>query len=215
MEDQSNEQSQPDTLSENEKLFSMVYFGFASNLSPRSLQQRCPGSLYIGLATLKGWRFIISESGFGNIVRGTEDDIVYGSLYFLTRQHEEALDQSEEVPWWHKKMTLKVRRVAPGNEGEANSTEADDLEVTTYVDIDRTKEGIISKEYLVWMRKAIADGLKCGVPQSYFEKYVQKFLPEDETVGHEDKIIMQRTVRVDKDDLRYVPQEILSMMGKK
>ena len=197
------------TLSEpDEKSFTCLYFGFASNLSPRTIQQRCPGSLYVGLATLTGWKFIISEVGFGNIVQTHNDeDVVYGSLSFLTGQHEEALDKSEEVPWWHEKMKLKVKML--GEDG----SEVREVEATTYVDVHHVTPGVISKEYLVWMRKAVADGLTAGVPMSYFEEYVMKYLPEDESVGHEEKIMMVRTAQVDKGDLRYVPRDVKKMTG--
>lgn len=201
------------TLTEDdEKQFTCVYFGFASNLSPRSLQQRCPGALYIGLARLQAWRFIISETGFGNIVPGKDDDVVYGSLHFLTRQHEAALDKSEEVPNWHQKKNIKVTRLAAKQEaGDIQLVDLDEIEVMTYIDFERTTEGHISKEYIFLMRKALADGIKCGVPAEYFQKYLQKFLPEDDTVGLDEKVVMQRTIQVDREDLKYVPRDILKL----
>jgi gamma-glutamylcyclotransferase len=200
-----------------EQAFTCLYFGFASNLSPRTIQQRCPGSLYVGLGVLKGWRFLISSVGFGNIVRTSQNnafekeavdvDVVYGSLSFLTAQHEVALDKSEEVGVWHEKVKVKVSML------DENGKEAREVEATTYVDVNHTTEGVISKEYLSWMRKAVADGLKIGVPRSYFDKYVMQYLPEDENVGSEDKIMMLRTVQVDKEDLKYVPGDIRKMRG--
>lgn len=193
-------------------MFSCLYFGFASNLSPRTLQQRCPGSLYVGLAVLKGWRFIISEVGFGNIVPGSEDDEVWGTLHFLTHQSEAALDQSEEVPSWHQKKKLKVTRLMHSR-GEGEKAEGEEVEATTYVDVDRTTEGMISKEYVIWMRKAIEDGLKCGVSQSYVDRYLTKFLPEDKDVGKEDQVMMIRTIQFDKNNLSYVPKDLLDHAG--
>lgn len=194
--------------------YSCLYFGFASNLSPRTLQQRCPGSLFVGLGVLHGWKFVISELGFGNIVPGAEDDQVYGSLSFLTAQHEAALDKTEEVPKWHQKQKLKVTMMPSGKPDDGWQA-GQEVEATTYIDTKRKGEGVISKEYVIWMRKAVADGLTCGVPQSYFDKYVMKFLPEDATVGHEDKIIMVRTSEMDKEDLSHVPAEVLSLASTK
>lgn len=193
---------------DNEQQFSCVYFGFASNLSPRSLQQRCPGSIYIGLARLHGWRFIVTELGFGNIILGDESDEVYGSLHFLTKQHEAALDKSEEVPSWHEKRTFKVTR-APARGMEVFPS-GEELNVMTYVDVQRTKDGNISKEYIFLMRKAVSDGTQIGVPPDYFQKYWAKYLPEDASVGTEDRVVMQRTVQVDREDTRYVPRELLN-----
>lgn len=199
--------------------FTCLYFGFASNLSPRSIQQRCPGSLYVGLAVLKGWKFVISEVGFGNIVPGAADDEVWGTLSFLTAQHEAALDKSEEIDWWHQKQKVKVRRVTPLKDSADSSGsqegDGDKVEATTYIDVKRTGEGVISKEYLVWMRKAIEDGLQIGVPKSYVDKYMKKYLPENEDVGREEKIMMLRTIQFNKEDLGYVPTQLRSIAERR
>lgn len=196
--------------------FSCLYFGFASNLSPRTLQQRCPGALYVGLAVLKQWKFIISDVGFGNIVAGSSDDIVYGNLYFLTKQHEDALDKSEEVPKWHRKLKLKLKMVVP-NEASEGWKDGQEVEATCYIDTNHGSEGVISKEYLVWMRKAIADGMEFSkIPADYFERYMSKFLPENDEVGHEDKIVMIRTIEQEgyKHNLRHVPTWMLKGKDK-
>ncbi|KIW94227.1 uncharacterized protein Z519_05543 [Cladophialophora bantiana CBS 173.52] len=202
--------------------FSCLYFGFASNLSPRTLQQRCPGSLYVGLAALEGWKFIIAESGFGNIVpTGDCDDVVYGTLHFLTAQHEAALDKSEEIDWWHVKRKVKVRRIELDSQGKVVEPAATgggeqygQVEATTYVDVERTTPGIMSKEYIVFIRKAIEDGLRCGVPQAYFDRYWKQYLPEDEMVGREEKIVMLRTIQMDKENTKYVPNDVLKLATK-
>lgn len=195
--------------------FTCLYFGFASNLSPRTIKQRCPSALYVGLGVLPGWKFVVSELGFGNIVPGSDDDVVFGSLNFLNGRDEAALDQSEEVPSWHEKKTMKVMRLnTQPNLNNIAAMEGDEVEITTYVDVQRVGTGVISKDYVVWLRKAIADGLKCGIPDSYFEKYFNEFLPEDASVGKEDQIMMIRTVQMDKHDTRHVPSDVLRMAGK-
>lgn len=196
--------------------FSCLYFGFASNLSPRSIQQRCPGALHVGFAVLKGWRFYISTLGFGNIQRGTDGDEVYGSLSFLTGRDEAALDKSEEVPTWHRKMKLTVKKlpeVKPGEQFDSAAPAGDMIEVTTYVDVERLAAGPISKEYIPFMRKAIADGLRCGVPDAYVDKYLAPCLPVDEGVGKED-LMMLRTNQFDQSDLHYVPRDLLDLIGR-
>ena len=89
-----------------------------------------------------------------------------------------------------------------------------EVEATTYIDINNQTPGVISREYVMWMRKAIADGLEIGVPRGYFEKYMDGFLPSGE-VGREEKVVMVRTVKVDKEDLRYVPGDVKRMIGEK
>lgn len=196
--------------------FSCLYFGFASNLSPRTLQSRCPGSLYVGVSRLQGWKFIITELGFGNIVRAGDDDVVYGSLYFLTRQHEKALDQAELIKvgeddhrTWHVKQNVKVQRIS-----ESGNVEGDEVEAMTYIDVDRTVPGIASKENLTFLRRAVDDGVQCGVPKAYFDKYWKHYLPEDESVGRQDTITMVRTTQMDKENTKYVPQDVLRLAGK-
>ncbi len=189
--------------------FTCLYFGFASNLSPRCLQGRCPGSLFVGLAILKGWKFIITSTGFGNIViSGDEKDVVYGALHFLTAQHEAALDKSEEVPGWHQKVKLKVRRVNTLEGESAETPQGEEIEVLTYVDVERTTAGVVSKEYIPFMRIAIEDGLKIGVPEAYMEKSLKIWLPEDESVGKEETITMMRTVQMNKEEMGYVPRDL-------
>ena len=199
--------------------YTTLYFGHSSNLSPRTLQQRCPGSLYIGLALLPGYKFIVSSLGFGNIVPSDDpNDQVYGTLSFLTAQHEQALDRSEEVPKWHAKVKVRVRRVTKfAEEGDDAAAETETVEATTYIDVNHTTVSSgqqASKEYLVWLRKAIEDGTTIGVPKAYFDKYFMQYLPEDEGVGREEKIMMVRTVQTDREDLRFVPREMLGAARK-
>jgi hypothetical protein len=202
--------------------FTCLYFGFASNLSPRTLQSRCPGSLYVGLGILRGHKFIISEIGFGNIVATERDeDVVYGSLYFLTNQHENAMDKAEmhatENGTWHVKRKVKVRRIEikNGSNSSPEIVEVGEVEATTYIDVNHTTPGTISKENLTFIRRAIDDGIQCGVPKSYFEKVWKRYLPEDEGVGRQDVMTMVRTDMMDKEEVgRYLPRDVLKMAGK-
>ncbi|KAI1880333.1 hypothetical protein JX265_001954 [Neoarthrinium moseri] len=47
-----------------------LYFAYGSNLSPTQMQSRCPGSIPLGLARLRGWSWLINARGYANIVRG-------------------------------------------------------------------------------------------------------------------------------------------------
>lgn len=73
--------------------FTTVYFGYGSNLSPRTMKQRCPDSLFIGLALLPNYRQIINSTGYANIVPSHGDE-AYGSLCFLSNRDKAALDES-------------------------------------------------------------------------------------------------------------------------
>ncbi|KAI9646721.1 hypothetical protein NHQ30_004718 [Ciborinia camelliae] len=45
-----------------------LYFAYGSNLSLTQMQTRCPNSTYYGLGLLQGYRWIINERGYANIV---------------------------------------------------------------------------------------------------------------------------------------------------
>lgn len=152
--------------------FSAVYFGYGSNLSPRTLKQRCPDSLFIGLARLDDYRWQINNTGYANIVP-SPGDVVYGCLCFLSNRDETALDESEGVPWLYEKHTVKVTRCGLGVTGEGQK-----LDAVTYVDVQRVDDGQINKEYVYWMNKAIEDASKCEMPASYVGKYLKPFVPE-------------------------------------
>lgn len=138
-----------------ETRYSCIYFGYGSNLSMRSMKQRCPDSLFVGLAVLPRWKWIINETGYANIIPGDNTDEVYGSLCFLSHRDEMALDESEGVPWLYEKMKLNVRRVLSPEEATEYGDEVPEVEAVCYVDTQRLAEGNIEKEYIVWIRKAI------------------------------------------------------------
>lgn len=195
------------------KQYSCVYFGYASNLSPRTMKQRCPDSLFISLARISGWRWIINETGYANMIPGSPDDEVWGTLCFLSRRDEMALDESEGVPWLYEKMKLKVKRVPQdiaGAEWRAHDA-GEEIEATAYVDAQRLTEGKIEKEYVTWVKKAIEDAKLCGMPDSYAEKYIRRFLPvktEDDLPDQE--IMMVRTLQFGDKDAGLVPRGFAS-----
>jgi gamma-glutamylcyclotransferase len=194
-----------------EPRYSCIYFGYASNLSPVTMKQRCPGALYVGLGRLQGWRWQINETGYGNVVPGTEDDEVYGSLDFLPQRDEVALDESEGVPWLYEKMYLDVQRIlTPEEQAEytAAGQEPPVVKAMTYVDRQRTNEGKIEKEYIVWVRKAIEDGEKCGMPKEYAAKHIERYLPEG-SEKHSD-IMMIRTMHFGEHATGLVPKGFAS-----
>ncbi|KAJ9603350.1 hypothetical protein H2200_012128 [Cladophialophora chaetospira] len=161
--------------------FSCVYFGYGSNLSPRTMKQRCPDSLFIGLAELKDWKWIINETGYANIIP-SPGDVVYGSLCFLSKRDEMALDESEGIPWLYEKQTLPVKRLLTDAEKSSDWGTGGDVQVhaAAYVDVQRATVGKIEKEYVVWVKKAIDDGITAGMPKEYAEKYLVPFLPTDD-----------------------------------
>lgn len=193
---------------QDEARFSCLYFGYASNLSPRTLKQRCPDSLFVGLAVLRGWKWIINETGYANIVESDEDDEVYRSLCFLSQRDEAALDDSEGVPWLYEKKHLRVKRLLSADEVKEYGGEAPEVEAVCYVDVQRKIEGDVQKEYIVWLKKAIDDAVACGMPMSYADKYISKHIPAEFVT--ESDIMMIRTTRVDGKSTGLVPRGFAS-----
>ena len=214
----------PQTTDEeiNPTAFTALYFAFASNISPRTLQSRCPGSLYVGLAVLKGYKFLISSLGFGNVVHtGNNADEVFGSLYFLTRQNEKAMDEAEMHVLgegrWHDKIHVEVMRMEKKSYSEVDGElqELGAVQAMTYIDTTHTSAGVASKENLTFLRRAVDDGIECGIPRSYFEGSWKRFLPEDEGAGRQEEMTMVRTSKMNQGEVgRYVPKDVLRMAGE-
>src|ERR1700761_8048470 len=132
--------------------FSELYFSYSSNMSPETMKGRYPNSLFCGLAKLSGWRWNINSTEYANIIPASEEDVVYGALYFITGSDEEDLDVGEGVPDHYDKQWIEVTRInADGSETEQKVT------ALMYIDSQRPDEGTIKPDYVVWIRKAIRD----------------------------------------------------------
>ncbi|EMD00888.1 hypothetical protein BAUCODRAFT_61477 [Baudoinia panamericana UAMH 10762] len=162
--------SRNDTV-DTSRRFSELYFGYASNLSPAAMKGRCPDSLFCGLARLENWKWQINSTQYGNIIP-SEGNVVYGSLFFLSPRDEAGLDESEGVPWLYEKRTVEVERVGADGKGTGQR-----VSTMTYVDVQRTDEGTIMPDYIVWINKAIRDAKPYGLPDEYVQKYVRPYIP--------------------------------------
>ncbi len=171
-----------------ERAYTALYFGYSSNLSPITMKQRCPDSLYIGIAVVKDYKWIINSTSYASIMP-SPGDVVYGSLYFLSGRDEKALDTSEGVPWLYEKQYLPVHRIIDGKEEEKS------VDALAYVDVQRLEEGTIEPDYVVWVYKAIEQGKKAGVPSDYVEKYLRPWVGEVENLQ---EINMVRTIPAEK-----------------
>lgn len=82
------------------------------------------------------------------------------------------------------------------------------VDATVYFDVQRQDEGKIEKKYVVWVRKAIEDGIRCGMPPLYAEKYLEPVLPEGKGEGLPD-VVMVRATQFGK-DAKLVPRTFAS-----
>ena len=93
-----------------------LYFGYGSNLWKEQMSLRCPESTYLGVARLPGYRWIIYDRGYANIVKTStnststerQGDEVFALVYSLTRSDESRLDRNEGVPRAYQKDILDV-----------------------------------------------------------------------------------------------------------
>lgn len=90
-----------------------LYFAYGSNMSPRQMQRRCPGAQAVGVAALRGWRFIISTRGGANVVPD-KASLVYGVLWHVEGHHLADLDGWEGVSAGvYRRLMCYVQGTAP------------------------------------------------------------------------------------------------------
>ena len=138
------------------------YFAYGSNMWKAKMDMRCPSSQIIGLAILKGYKWIITTRGYASVVKSGEDE-VEGILYSISESDESSLDRNEGVSCGsYEKVNLKTT---------CNGIEADAL---VYIDPIKD-EGKPKEEYNKRMNNALRDA---GLSQGYITKYIRKFIPE-------------------------------------
>ena len=79
-----------------------LYFAYGSNMDPKQMAERCPGARALGRARLDDYRldFVWDSPGWGGgvgTVLPARGDVVWGALWELTDEDEEALDRYEGV----------------------------------------------------------------------------------------------------------------------
>ncbi|KAF1983283.1 hypothetical protein K402DRAFT_396759 [Aulographum hederae CBS 113979] len=167
-----------------------LYFGYGSNLWQHQMSLRCPSSTYVGIGRLPGYKWIIHERGYANVVEifssssdnhtlDTSDE-VYGLLYTLQPSDEARLDINEGVPHAYTKEYLPIE-IWPSDDPrakiEVSETVPEKGEALVYIDRLRVKESTPKKEYVVRMNHGIDDALAAGVPERYVEGVMRAFIP--------------------------------------
>ncbi|GJN66652.1 hypothetical protein PLICBS_000671 [Purpureocillium lilacinum] len=188
-----------------EKRHEILYFAYGSNLSTTQMRQRCPFSTPVGLGFLEGWRWIINERGYANVVpmtpspggsggEGSSSSSssnkkagVYGLLYLLPPQDEARLDGYEGVPWAYERMHCDYLRWATppplegtgdgDGEGTGEAAAADEpVRALVYVDRQRVTEGTPREEYVGRMEEGIRDAVwNWGLDEAYADRVMRRF----------------------------------------
>jgi hypothetical protein len=148
------------------------YFAFGSNMSLTQMAERCPGSTFIGKATLRGYRWQINQRHVANIVRVTEDfssvpagqaDVVEGLVFSITDKDRRTLDRKEGIKLGvYERVVLDVLLERHPNFAEKKTEFVRDRLQDESDAIDRPASG---KETLVESQQkdlAIPDGLNIG-----------------------------------------------------
>jgi gamma-glutamylcyclotransferase len=176
-----------------------LYFAYGSNLSLGQMASRCPTSTYHSLALLHHYTWIIGPRGYANVIysppsslspsyslsheslkgREKEEDRVYGLLYTLQPEDEALLDRAEGVPRAYTKHLLDVEIISGPGKGEKGVVKA-----LVYVDEVRKGTGVCKEEYVGRMNRGIRDAVEKGMPKSYVENVLRKWVREED-VGDE------------------------------
>jgi len=73
-----------------------LHFAYGSNMSRALMAMRCPGARALGVATLRGWHFVITVDGVGSIVR-QPGGVVHGVLWRLSLRDLAAINAYENL----------------------------------------------------------------------------------------------------------------------
>ncbi|KAI6778415.1 uncharacterized protein J7T54_000804 [Emericellopsis cladophorae] len=185
MDDQDDNQPSQDSVltAIDDNRTEIIYFAYGSNLCSHQMLQRCPNSMPIGLGHLPGYKWIINERGYANIVsadvpppssKGPADPVVsskggvYGLLYLLPPQDEDELDFYEGVPWAYGKVHVAVQRMT---DEEGRKMEApQDLAALAYIDAQRVVGDVPNQEYIRRMERGIKQAVEeWGMDETYAE----------------------------------------------
>ena len=170
-----------------------IYFGYGSNLWLQQMNQRCPTSEYLGIGRLEGYRWMINERGYANVVKISEQadilpgsnititNVSYGLVYTLQSKDEDALDINEGVPVAYEKDYFRtdfwpVRKDGRPIDVRDEPEKLDNMLV--YINRKQVTDSKPKEEYIYRMNMGIKDAVKQGIPQAYVDKTMRPFIPE-------------------------------------
>jgi gamma-glutamylcyclotransferase len=135
----------------------MYYFAYASNLSRRQMQERCPGAKPLFRARLPHYKLVFTGwsrkwRGGTATLRSSTGDVVVGAIYEVSESDLRVLDRQEGIPGTYSRLKVKV------------VTEDEDfVEAVTHIRIDQAEETRPSAEYLTVVQEGYKDwGMASG-----------------------------------------------------
>lgn len=189
-----------------------LYFGYGSNLWLKQMHNRCPNSTYLGIARLDGYKWIINERGYANVVeieRPTRprrnavaepnapletrlyESEVWGLVYSLQPGDEARLDKNEGVPVAYTKEMLRCDFWPASDDQDGNPSKPakkkrakkEGKDLLVYINRDAVTPSKPKEEYIYRMNMGIRDAIEKGVPEGYVEEVMRKYIPEMEGEG--------------------------------
>ena len=73
------------------KISETKYFAYGSNLSFSQMNKRCPDNIRLNVGRLNGYRWIISNRGYANVIK-SENDFVLGAFARMEKFKEPFLN---------------------------------------------------------------------------------------------------------------------------
>jgi gamma-glutamylcyclotransferase len=110
-------------------------------------------------------KWIINKKGYTNIIP-SPNDYVWGTVLLLHAHDERNLDDTEGDEY--------VKSIRPVQAVDMKLKP--DPSIVVYFDKDYTTPGRPLPSFVRTLEKAMEDGKKRGIPQSYFDKYWKPFL---------------------------------------
>ena len=143
-----------------------MYFAYGSNLSISQMDKRCPHNIPLDIGRLNGYRWIISNRGYANVIE-SENDYVLGRIYKINNTDEASLDKDEGV-----------KLVNSGYDRTTLPIVVDGVSYDCLVYVDPIKEeGPPKDEYVNRINLGLADS---EFPTEYVEKYIRPKIPLSE-----------------------------------
>jgi gamma-glutamylcyclotransferase (GGCT)/AIG2-like uncharacterized protein YtfP len=138
-----------------------LYFAYGSNMLQDQMKERCPNHRYFGHGILKGFRWIITERGYANIIK-SEADEVRGVVYRINEEDEASLDKAEGVhngSYWKETHRVEVEKTI--------------YPCLVYIDPIEA-EGSPKEEYIGRINRGVSDA---ELNSEYVERYIRKYIP--------------------------------------
>ena len=140
-----------------------MYFAYGSNLSISQMDKRCPHNIPLDIGRLNGYRWIISNRGYANVIE-SEHDYVLGRIYKINNTDEASLDKDEGV-----------KLLNSGYDRTTLPIIVDGVSCDCLVYVDPIKqEGPPKNEYVNRINLGLADS---EFPTEYVEKYIRTKIP--------------------------------------